>query len=204
MIVYNLRMSFITREVKPVFERGISPVIEVLARKNVDPNLITFGGLSLVIVGSFFLYLEEFILAFFVLGFGATLDAVDGALARKRGITSDFGAFIDSTVDRFSDAAPFVALGALYGGQGQEEGVLLSFLAVIGSYSVSYTRARAEALGVYGLGGFFERTERWVILLLGILAGLIPLALLIITLGAFSTAIYRIYEVKKYLNRRTL
>ena len=197
-------MSFITREVKPVFERGLSPVVELLSKRGVSPNFITFGGLSLVLVGSVLLYLEDYTLAFLVLGAGALLDAVDGALARRRGITSDFGAFIDSTVDRLSDAAPFVAIGALYVEYQQLEGVLLSFLALIGSYMVSYTRARAEALGVYGLGGAFERTERWVVLLLGIITQYIPLALLIITLGAFFTALYRVYQVRKSLERRVM
>ncbi len=197
-------MSFITREVKPVFERGLSPVVELLSKRGVSPNSITFGGFSLVLVGSVLLYMEDYALAFLVLGAGALLDAVDGALARKRGITSDFGAFIDSTVDRLSDAAPFVALGALYVEYQQLEGVLLSFLALISSYMVSYTRARAEALGVYGLGGAFERTERWIVLLLGIITQYIPLALLIITLGALSTALYRVYQVRKSLERRVM
>ncbi len=194
-------MSFITREVKPFFERGISPIVELLSRNRVSPDIITFGGLFLVILGSFMLYGGERIWAFLFLGTGAILDAVDGALARRRGITSDFGAFIDSTVDRLSDAAPFIALGAMYSRQEQVEGVVLSFLALVGSYMVSYTRARAEALGVYGLGGAFERTERWIVLLIGILADLIAFSLLIITIGAFFTAFYRIREVKRFFNQ---
>jgi CDP-diacylglycerol--glycerol-3-phosphate 3-phosphatidyltransferase len=197
-------MSFVTREVKPLFERGITPLVDLLSRRGVSPDLLTFGGLALVILGSLFLYLQVGILAFILLSFGALLDAIDGALARRRGITSDFGAFIDSTVDRLSDAAPMIAIGAMYSEREQVEGVLLTFLALVGSYMVSYTRARAEALGVYGLGGAFERTERWIVLLLGILADLIALSLLIITIGAFFTAFYRIYEVRRLLNNRIL
>ena len=197
-------MSFITRGVKPYFERTISPVVGYLSSKRVHPNFITFSGLGLIFAGSVALYYEMKIVAFILLGAGAILDAVDGAVARRMGIESEFGAFLDSTVDRFSDALPFLALSYYYSENGIPEGTLLSFTALIGSFGVSYTRARAESLGIYGVGGFFERTERWIVLLLGIISDMIPLALFIITAGALSTTLYRIYEVRKALTRRYL
>ncbi len=197
-------MSFITRELKPHFERSMSPLIELLSQKGISPNLITFTGLGLIALGSVALYLGATLPAVLLLGCGALLDAVDGALARKQGIVSDFGSFIDSTVDRVSDSLPFLALATHYGTQGQAEGVFLSFTSLIGSFGVSYTKAKAESLGVYGLGGIFERTERWIVLLIGIVGGLIPLALLVITVGAFATTIQRVMEVRKTLSRRLL
>lgn len=197
-------MSFVSREVKPYFERSITPLADFLAQKKVHPNYITLSGFGVIGVGSYTLYQELYLISFLLLGFGALLDAVDGAVARKMGVVSEFGAFLDSTVDRFSDALPFIALGLLYTSQGEIWGVALSFLALIGSYGVSYTRARAEGLGVYGIGGFFERTERWITLLLGIALELIPLALLVITIGGLLTTGQRVYEVKKTLERRFL
>jgi len=160
-------MSFVTREVKPYFERSISPVVEFLSAHRIHPNLITFAGFLLVLLGSIALYYKLLVVAFLLLGAGALLDAIDGAVARRMDLNSDLGAFLDSTVDRFSDALPFLALGVMYAGEGEPAGVCLSFLALIGSYGVSYTRARAEALGVFGIGGVFERAERWIVLLLG-------------------------------------
>ncbi len=195
-------MSFISREVKPLFEKSISPVVVFLSERGVHPNLITLGGFLLILCGSVALYYKLLIPAFLLLGAGAVLDAVDGAVARRSGLSSEFGAFLDSTVDRFSDSLPFLSLGFMYAGEGEPYGTLLSFLALIGSFGVSYTRARAEALGVYGIGGVFERAERWVTLLVGVLFDLIPLALLVIALGGFGTTLQRIYEVRKHITRR--
>ncbi|RLJ70422.1 CDP-diacylglycerol--glycerol-3-phosphate 3-phosphatidyltransferase [Hydrogenivirga caldilitoris] len=195
-------MSFVSREFKPYFERSISPVVDFLSTRGVHPNLITLAGFGLITLGSVALYYKMSLAALLLMGMGALLDAVDGAVARRRGLESEFGAFLDSTVDRLSDAMPFLSLGLLYAEVSQPLGVALSFTALIGSYGVSYTRARAEALGIYGIGGIFERTERWLVLLLGIASELIPLALFIITLGGFATSLQRVYEVKKSLDRR--
>jgi CDP-diacylglycerol--glycerol-3-phosphate 3-phosphatidyltransferase len=197
-------MSFITREFKPYFERSLSPLVSYLSEKKVHPNWITFFGLFLIACGSIALYYKMNVLAFFLLGIGALLDAVDGAVARRMGVESEFGAFLDSTVDRLSDSLPFLATSLIYAKEGYPEGVALSFTAMIGSFGVSYTRARAESVGVYGIGGFFERTERWIVLLIGIIADLIPLALLLITIGAFGTSVQRVYEARKALKRRYL
>ncbi len=190
-----------SREIKPYFERSISPFVDFLSQKGVHPNFVTLLGFTLIVLGSAFLYYGMGLVSFLLLGTGALLDAVDGALARRRGLQSDFGAFLDSTVDRFSDALPFIALSLYYAEAGQSEGVFLSTFALISSFGVSYTRARAESLGVYGLGGVFERTERWVVLLVGIVADMVPLALLIIGVGSLITVFQRIYETKKALDR---
>ncbi len=190
-----------SREIKPYFERSISPFVDFLSQKGVHPNFVTLLGFTLIVLGSAFLYYGMGLVSFLLLGTGALLDAVDGALARRRGLQSDFGAFLDSTVDRFSDALPFIALSLYYAEAGQSEGVFLSTFALISSFGVSYTRARAESLGVYGLGGVFERTERWVVLLIGIVADMVPLALLIIGVGSLITVFQRIYETKKALDR---
>ncbi|WP_457601214.1 CDP-alcohol phosphatidyltransferase family protein, partial [Hydrogenivirga sp.] len=115
-------MSFVSRDFKPYFERSISPIIEFLSSRGVSPNLITFTGFGLIALGSLSLYQGMYLLSLLLLGFGALLDAVDGAVARKLGIESDFGAFLDSTVDRFSDALPFLALGVFFGEAGEPAG----------------------------------------------------------------------------------
>ncbi len=192
-------MSAIVRKIKPYYENFLQPLINFAVKKRINPDYITLLGLILVGTGSYFLYTGNKILALIFLTVGALSDSVDGAIARKLGRKSKFGAFLDSTTDRFSDAFPFVSLGLYYSEIGDFSGVLLSFLALITSFGVSYTRARAESLGVNKLGGIFERTERWVILVIGILSGYIKEALLIIFLGSLITVLQRVYETKKFL-----
>ena len=195
-------MSFITREFKPYFERSINPLINFLSQKEVHPNTITLTGLLLIGVGSITLYLSMEIVALVLLSTGALLDAVDGAVARKKGIESEYGAFLDSTIDRVSDALPFVALGFHYAEKGDQLNTLLSLLAIVSSFLVSYARAKAESLGIYGLGGIFERTERWIVLIIGLASGFIEIALLFIIIGSTATVVQRIAEVRKNLLRR--
>lgn len=195
-------MSVIVRKIKPYYESFLQPLINLAVKKRVNPDYITILGLILVAMGSYFLYVGNKILALVFLTAGALSDSVDGAVARKLGRKSKFGAFLDSTTDRFSDALPFVSLGLYYSQLEDSSGVALSFLALITSFGVSYARAKAESLGVNKLGGIFERTERWVILIVGILSGYLKEALFIIFLGSLITVFQRIYEAKKYLEEK--
>ena len=195
-------MSTIVRKIKPYYESFLQPLINFAVKKRVNPDYITILGLILVATGSYFLYAGKKIPALVFLTAGALSDSIDGAIARKLGRKSKFGAFLDSTTDRFSDALPFVSLGLYYSETGDSFGLFLSFLALITSFGVSYTRARAESLGVNKLGGIFERTERWIILIFGILSGYIKEALFIIFLGSLITVFQRIYETKKLLEEK--
>ena len=195
-------MSFVSREIKPYFEKSLSPLIEFLAHRRVSPNLLTLLGFSLVALGSVLLLYRADAVALVLLTVGALLDALDGAVARRLGMDSEFGAFLDSTIDRFSDALPFLSIAVVYGAEGEPWGVALSALALVASFGVSYSRARAESLGVYGIGGLFERTERWIVLLAGIALGLVPLALTVISIGGIVTVAQRVYEVRRVLERR--
>ena len=195
-------MSFLTRRLKPFYEELLTPLTTFAQRLNLSPSAVTVGGFILACVGSYFLYLGNVLLGILFLILGAFADSIDGAIARRSNRVSPFGAFLDSTMDRFSDAAPFTALGLKFSNHADEVGVLLSFLALISSFGVSYTRARAESLGVQGLGGMFERTERWVVLILGLLTGFVKEALFIIFVGSTLTIIQRILETKRKLGGR--
>lgn len=192
-------MSLLSRRLKPYYEELLEPLINLFGKYKVNPNLITLLGLLFVVIGSLLLYFGNIFLAFIFLLLGALADSVDGALARRLNLKTTFGAFLDSTVDRFSDALPFTAFGVYYASYGDKVGTLLSFLALISSFGVSYTRARAESLGVYGLGGAFERTERWIVLLGSIILGLFKIGLFIITVGSLITVLQRITETKRAL-----
>jgi len=186
-------MSYLVREIKPHFEKSIQPILTVLTRVHVNPNTMTLLGLVFVIVGSIFLYMRIHFWSFVFLALGGFADALDGSLARKNGTKSEFGAFLDSLVDRFSDASPFIAISL-----SSEEDYLsfLSLLALVFSFGVSYAKARAESLGIALNVGTFERTERWLTLLAGILLNMIEISVLVIFLGSFITVLQRVFAFK--------
>jgi phosphatidylglycerophosphate synthase len=186
-------MSYLVREIKPHFEKSIQPILTVLTRVHVNPNTMTLLGLVFVIVGSIFLYMRIHFWSFVFLALGGFADALDGSLARKNGTKSEFGAFLDSLVDRFSDALPFIAISL-----SSEEDYLsfLSLLALVFSFGVSYAKARAESLGIALNVGTFERTERWLTLLAGILLNMIEISILVIFLGSFITVLQRVFAFK--------
>ncbi|MGI8532169.1 MAG: phosphatidylinositol phosphate synthase [Geodermatophilaceae bacterium] len=149
--------------------KALRPLGARLARSGVSPNVVTIvgtagavaGGLSLLATGR--LFLGSAVITVFVL-----LDLVDGALARARGITSPFGAVLDSSCDRLADAAVFGGLAWWFAGGGDSRALLLATLLclVLGSVT-SYIKARAEGAGLRCDVGIAERSERLIIVLVG-------------------------------------
>jgi CDP-diacylglycerol--glycerol-3-phosphate 3-phosphatidyltransferase len=159
---------------------------------------VVVGALTLLPTGHF---LAGFlVVAFFLLG-----DGLDGTLARLTGRESRFGAFLDSTLDRLADAAVFAGL-AVWGAEHESEVLWLALSCLALGFLVSYARARAEAFGVDASVGLFERTDRLVVALLGVLAvGLgapawaLTAALAVVAAGSAFTAVQRIHAAWKAL-----
>ncbi len=191
-------MSYIVRELKPTFEKLTEPLVLFLQRIGAKPNFITLFGLLLVALGSIALYLGYTLLSFSLLLLGALSDALDGSLARRLGKSSDFGAFLDSLLDRVSDALPFIAISL-----SSQDKILsvVSLLAMLFSFTVSYARARAEGLGYELKVGLFERPERWVVLLTGIALDLLLPAVVLIAVGSLATTLQRAYIFRKLTRR---
>ena len=182
-----------------------------LTRTRVTPNALTAAGVTLCAVAAvvvFFEYRNE--LLFFWLGavlfvVGSVLDILDGALARAGGKATPFGAFIDSTTDRISEAFMLGAIAVVLTRDGSELGVGLTVAAIAGSFLVSYTRARAEALGLKGDVGIGSRAERVVVITAGlVLAPWLPLevALGVLAATAWITVLQRIFHVRSQLRQR--
>jgi len=157
----------------------------------------------LVSVAAGVLIAKEFFLAggLVVLLAGA-FDLLDGPLARATGKTSRFGAFLDSTLDRLSEAAVLAGILAYYAYHEENWESLLAFGTFVGSVMVSYLRARAEGLGVKCEVGIFTRAERVVVMSIGLMFGqrfdlAIPIMLGIITALAFVTVIQRLIHVQR-------
>jgi CDP-diacylglycerol---glycerol-3-phosphate 3-phosphatidyltransferase len=146
----------------------IRPLIDVLVRHRVHPNLLTtFGFISTLGAGLAF-HQHEVRWAGFLILLGGFFDILDGRVARLTQLGSKFGAFYDSTLDRISEIVVFIGILSLYNDYRQELGdvgmIYLVMLAMAGSLMISYTRARAEALGLDCRVGLMPRAERVVLL----------------------------------------
>ena len=179
-----------------------------LARTRVTPNALTAAGVSLSIGGSVFSYFSyRHELAFFwaaagLFVAGSLLDILDGALARASGKVTPFGAFIDSTTDRISEAFMLGAIVLVFARGHALFSVGLTIAAILGSFLVSYTRARAEMLGLRGDVGLGDRATRVVVITAGLVLapwGVLPWAIGVLTALAWYTVILRALFVRSQL-----
>jgi phosphatidylinositol phosphate synthase len=191
--------------------RLASRSITSLARTRVSPNALTASGVTLCVAASVLVYFEyRHDLLFFWLGagvfvIGSILDILDGALARAGGKSTPFGAFIDSTTDRISEGFMLGAVGLVFLRHGNEVALAFCFAAIAGSFLVSYTRARAEALGLRGDVGIGSRAERVAVITGGLVFapwGVLPWAIYLLTATAWITVVQRILHVRRQLRDR--
>ena len=161
----------------------------------VTANMITAVGLIGAFVGSFLAAMGDLLAGGIVIGVMGALDALDGAVARASGETKPFGAFLDSVSDRYSELAIYAALSWYFSSTGNSLGVLLSVLALGGSVLVSYTRARAEGLGVETKVGILTRLERLIVIVPSMILGFPMVGVGIVAVLANITALQRIVDV---------
>jgi CDP-diacylglycerol---glycerol-3-phosphate 3-phosphatidyltransferase len=183
-----------------------------LTRTRVTPNALTVSGVSLCLVASvlvFFEYRNEFL--FYWLGavifvIGSVLDILDGALARAGGKTTPFGAFLDSALDRVGEGAMLGAIALVFARQGNTIALACAIAAIAGSFLVSYTRAKAELLGLKGDVGLGSRAERVVVITAGLVLapwGALQWAIYLLTAAAWITVVQRILAVRTQLQERS-
>ncbi len=172
------------------------PLEGIARRIPFHPNTITAAGFLLTLCASAVLVSDLTLGGLLVLG-ASFFDVLDGVVARTNLKQSAFGAFLDSVLDRYCDAFIILAVGLNLLAAGNRTGFVLSFISLVGSFLVSYTRARAEGLGFECGSGFLERPERVVLISLGAISGLIVPALWILAVFTQFTAAQRIYRVWK-------
>ena len=204
------------RRVKQSYTTGArslaSRSVTSLARTGVTPNVLTATGVSLCLAAAVLVPFENhgkllfFWLAAAIFVVGSLLDILDGALARLGGKTTPFGAFIDSTTDRVGEGAMLAAIALVFARHGRDWAVVLAVAAVVGSFLVSYTRARAEALGLRGDVGLGSRAERVVLITAGLIFapwGGLPWAIVVLAATAWLTVVQRILHVRTQLSGGT-
>jgi len=182
---------------KRSLDRFLAPTSRLLAGWGVTPDHLTLFGVFLTVPIAFFLVMEKFPLAGLWLLLAGAFDTLDGALARNMGLKSRFGAFFDSTMDRFSEAVVFVGFILLFYRRQQPLELIVAFAASVFSQTVPYARARAEGLGLDCEVGILPRWMRVAVLSLGLLVGEPVWALWIVAVGSFITTVQRILWVRK-------
>jgi phosphatidylinositol phosphate synthase len=189
--------------------RGLaSRSVTGLTRTRVTPNALTASGVTLCATASILVLFEGrneilfYWLAAAVFVTGSLLDILDGALARAGGKTTPFGAFLDSTTDRMGEGFMLTAIAYILATQDHPVFVAVAMAAVAGSFLVSYTRAKAENLGLRGDVGIGSRAERVVVITAGLVLapwGVLPWALVLLACTAWITVGQRVLHVRKQL-----
>lgn len=189
---------------KPRVRKLADPLARLLVRLGVSANAITVSSVVANAGVAVLLGQGLFVAGGIALLLVNALDFLDGAVARLSGQASDFGAFLDSVCDRYSELLVFLGLVVWYGGQGDQVALAVVFLATAGSVMVSYTRARAEGLGYGGEVGLLQRPERIVLLGIGLLLTPWLLFWILVLLAVLTnvTAVQRIVHVRRQVGER--
>ncbi len=177
-------------------------IVEILAggmhRLGLTPNGLTLIGTAFMFGIGLVLAQGRFVPGAILLAAASAFDALDGGLARLTNRVTRFGAFLDSTTDRWAEAAVYGGLLWWYVGLGARLEIMLLYVAIIGSLLVSYTRARAEGVGIECKVGLFTRFERIVVLMLGLLSGQMLIALTLLAVLSNVTALQRMWHVYRH------
>ena len=200
--------------VKAGYLRVIAPVADFLVRQRVNPNAITTVGTICFLTGAVVYATGHIRTAGWIIGITALFDVLDGTVARRTGTSTVFGAFYDSTLDRVADGGLLAGLAVFYSWHPLYHNlymVVVCLIGIIGTFLVSYTRARAEALGIDAKVGVMQRPERVVLLsvpqaLFGLaFHGWVLMAIIVLlTVTAWITAVQRISFVHKATSKKPL
>lgn len=171
----------------------IDRIVIALAATGINPNFLTFLGLIVNFGAAASFAVGNFRTGAIIIFFAGFLDMLDGQVARRQNRVTAFGAFYDSTLDRYADMALYMGLLVYYSVSARTPYVVLAAVATAGSVMVSYARARAESLIPLCKVGFMERPERLVLLIIGGLFNRMAQVLWVIAIVSTLTVIHRIY-----------
>ncbi|MDH4222880.1 MAG: CDP-alcohol phosphatidyltransferase family protein [candidate division Zixibacteria bacterium] len=200
--------KLLNKHLVKAFLMVIEPLARVFINLKVHPHVVTFTGLIFSILAALSFVYGKFFSAGVLIILAGICDVLDGRLARETNTLSKFGALFDSTIDRYSEVLIFLGLSSYFLVRGSYL-VLIIIFAIAGSFMVSYTRARAEGLGIECKVGIMQRQERITFLAAGAILGSIPgtsnlfLLLSIWTIAIFAniTVIQRIIYINRQLEK---
>jgi len=175
------------------------PIIKGLSKSGIKPDALTFAGLAIDIGAAYVIASGHFFLGGVLILVSGLFDLLDGALARFSNQATKFGAILDSTVDRISEAVALCGLliWYLYLPKGATLAIVAIFAILVGSFLVSYIRARAEGLGLQCRVGLFTRAERVIVLAVGLLVNQVFIALWVLVVFVYITVAQRLLYLRK-------
>ena len=181
-----------------ILDKIEKPIVTFLHKLKISPNLLSVFGLILGIIAAVFIALDDLILAALFLIIGAIADLFDGSLARKFNKETDFGAFLDSVIDRVQELSIFIGATYLLISKENYEWAILPVLTLGLSFLVSYSRARGEGLGIQTKdSGIVTRPERLLILIIGLITNQLIIAMMIVSLTSLISFIQRVRAISK-------
>jgi CDP-diacylglycerol--glycerol-3-phosphate 3-phosphatidyltransferase len=184
------------------FKWVLDPIGGFLNRLGLTPNMVTMLGLLGNTVGAIYLARGEMLTGGIWIALMTPVDALDGTMARLRGESSDFGAYVDSVSDRYSELIIYGGLLYHFLSLGEPLGGMLTFGAAAGSVLVSYVKARAEGLGYEAKVGLLTRAERYIVLAPSLVFNQLLFGLGILAVFANITALQRIWYVRKHAHAK--
>lgn len=193
--ISNPKLTF-TDRLRLIFKGVLDPIGGFLNRTGLTPNAITLLGLAGTTLGAYLLSRGEMLIGGITLLITVPIDALDGTMARLRGESSDFGAFVDSVSDRYSELITFGGLLYFFLSEGNTTGAMLTFVAASGSVLVSYVKARAEGLNFTAKVGLLTRVERYLVLIPCLVLDQPLIGVGLIALLGNITALQRIAHVR--------
>jgi len=184
------------------FDFALIPIADFLIRHGLTPNRLSVIGLLLNFLAAFCILQGGLFIGGFIYLFAGLVDLFDGTVARRGGLSTEFGAFLDSNFDRIAEGVIFAAIAYLFADQGNAVTASVVVLALLGSFMVSYTRARAEALGLVGKSGFASRFERLLLISIALMAGFLEMAIYVLTIFTLVTIVQRMWSTYWQLEER--
>ena len=184
------------------FKWVLDPLGGLLNRLGLTPNMVTMLGLLGNTIGAIYLARGEMLIGGIWIALMTPVDALDGTMARLRGESSDWGAFVDSVSDRYSELIIYGGILYHFLELGEPRGGLLTFGAAAGSVLVSYVKARAEGLGYEARVGLLTRAERYIVLAPSLIFNQLYIGLGLIAVFANITALQRVWHVRRHAHAK--
>lgn len=195
--VVTKRAKTLTEYMRIWFKGILDPLATFFNRLGIAPNTMTILGLLMNVGAAYLLSQGQMFWGGLLVLIGGPFDALDGTMARLRGEASDFGAFVDSVTDRYSELFILGGLSFYYTQQGDWLTVMACYAAAAGSVMVSYTKARADSLHFDANIGILTRVERYLVLAPLLLFNLPIIAIWVVAVLANVTALQRIWKVRR-------
>ena len=192
----------LTDQMRRRFKGILDPIAAFLNRLGLMPNTVTIIGLIGNTIGAYFLATGQMTIGGLIILAMGPVDALDGTMARLRGMASEFGAFVDSVTDRYSELVIFGGLLFYFLQQGDLLYASLAYLAASGAILVSYTRARSQAVGLDTKVGILTRMERYIVLAPLLVLNQPEIALWILAIFSNITAVQRILDVRRQAHQK--